>query len=295
MNITKQICAPQQHTGRVLLLMVGLLLATSLAARGQSYVWSNFAGQPGGVGNVDGTGSAARFSGPNGVAVDSAGNVYVADSSNCAIRKISPAGVVTTLAGKPGVDGTADGTGSAARFNSPWSVALDTAGNLYVADSENHAIRKVTAGGAVTTLAGSLGTAGTNDGTGGGAQFDYPRGIAVDSAGTVYVADYNNCTIRQVTAAGVVTTLAGVPRTYGTQDGTGAAAQFAFPSGVVADNAGTLYVTDENSGTIRKVTAGGVVTTFVGDPPGSAARTVPPWTAPVTCTSPTSSTPPFAK
>jgi sugar lactone lactonase YvrE len=157
-------------------------------------------------GNADGTGSAASFNGPEGVAVDSAGNVYVADYGNNEIRKISSAGVVTTLAGS-GAQGKADGTGSAASFNGPEGVAVDSAGNVYVADSGNNEIRKISSAGVVTTLAGS-GAQGNADGIGRGASFDGPEGVAVDSAGNVYVGDEFNNEIRKITPAGVVAPLA---------------------------------------------------------------------------------------
>jgi len=159
------------------------LLASAAALQaGPSYAWTNFVGQPGGVGNVDGTGAAARFWYPQGVAVDGAGNVYVADLKNHTIRKMSAAGVVTTLAGSAGVSGSADGTGSAARFNSPAGVAVDGAGNVYVADGSNHTIRKVTAAGVVTTLAGSAGSSGSavaHRDNGGGFDRDNLRGFEV--------------------------------------------------------------------------------------------------------------------
>ena len=150
---------------------------------------STLAGLAGSSGSADGTGSAARFYYPSGVAVDSAGNVYVADSSNYTIRKITPSGVVSTLAGLAGSYSSADGTGSAARFRHPQSVAVDGAGNVYVADTDNNTIRKITPAGVVSTLAGLAGSFGSADGTGSGARFYDPSSVAVDSAGNVYVAD----------------------------------------------------------------------------------------------------------
>src|SRR5439155_1103724 len=146
---------------------------------------------------------------------DSSGNVYVVDYGNHTIRKITPAGVVTTLAGLAGNSGSADGTGSAARFNSPSGVATDSSGNVYVADILNSTIRKITPAGVVTTLAGLAGNTGSADGTG-SAAFSYTTLFrSTDSSGNVYVADNCNHTIRKITPAGVVTTLAGLAGTYG--------------------------------------------------------------------------------
>jgi DNA-binding beta-propeller fold protein YncE len=136
--------------------------------------------------------------------------VYVADTNNHTIRSITAGGVVATLAGLPGLSGTVDGTGSVARFNQPRGIAVDSTGALYVADSNNHTIRKITAGAVVTTLAGLAGNPANIDGTGSAAQFNQPRGVEVDSGtGMVYVADTTNNKIRQITPAAVVTTLAG--------------------------------------------------------------------------------------
>jgi len=238
------------------------------------------AGNIGGPGNLDGTGAAARFHDPAGLAVDSAGNVYVADTANHTIRKITAAGVVTTLAGTVGVSGSVDGTGAAARFNNPWNVAVDSAGTVYVGDWLNHTIRKITTAGVVTTLAGTAGMSGSADGTGAAARFNQPQGVAADSAGNVYVADTTNHTIRKITGAGVVTTLAGIAGMSGSADGTGAAARFSFPYDVAVDVAGDVYVADTFNATIRKITATGVVTTLAGiagmtgsaDGTGAAAR-----------------------
>jgi len=232
------------------------------------------------TGTEDGTGSAARFYYPKGVAVDTAGNVFVADQYSSTIRKVTSAGVVTTLAGSAGSNGSTDGTGSAARFFWPYGVTVDTAGNVFVADRDNHTIRKVTSAGVVTTLAGSAGSPGSTDGTGSAARFYYPVGVAVDTAGNVFVADEYSSIIRKVTSAGVVTTLAGSAFSRGSTNGTGSAASFYFPADVAVDTVGNVFVADYANHTIRKVTSAGVVTTLAGsagssgstDGTGSAAR-----------------------
>ena len=224
------------------------------------------AGNIGGPGNRDGVGQIASFNSPAGAAIDSAGNVYVGDYGNHLVRKITPAGVVTTLAGSPGVSGSADGIGSAARFSFLHQIAVDAAGIVYVADTGNSTIRKVTSSGAVTTLAGSPGSPGSTDGIGAAAQFSLPTGVAIDGAGNVYVADSGNHTIRKITPAGVVTTLAGSAGMAGFANGAGAAALFSSPSGVITDGAGNVYVSDTGNHLIRKVTSGGVVTTLAGAP-----------------------------
>src|SRR5437667_1861357 len=173
------------------------------------YAFTNFAAKPGFSGTNDGTGNAARFYNAGSVALDSAGNVYVADFGNHTIRKLTPAGVVTTLAGSAGHSGSADGTGSAARFNGPATLDVDSNGNVYVTDYFNHTIRKVTPAGLVTTLAGVVGVAGTKDGSDIVARFNGPIGVAVDGATNVYVGDSMNHTIRKIKTAGEVTTMAG--------------------------------------------------------------------------------------
>jgi len=298
------------------------------------------AGSIGGRGNLDGTGATARFWDPGGVAVDSAGTLYVADG--IMIRRITHEGVVTTLAGAVEASGAADGAarldgifsiavdrggtvyvadyyhdtilkvspqglvttlagssyqgantyqcrfadgvGVAAAFCRPRGVAVDSAGTVYVADTENALIRKITPAGVVTTLAGSPARPRpcdswcppfpSVDGSGSSARFGYPYGIAVDGDGTVYVADggpnvyqpqYENNTIRKITPAGVVTTLAGRAGTCGFSDGAGVAAEFCDPRGIAVDGSGTLYVADQRNNVIRSITPAGVVTTLAGD------------------------------
>jgi len=237
-----------------------------VTANGMGIYWSNFVGSPTGSGTTDGSGSSARFNAPRGVAVDGSGNIYVADYFNQTIRKITSSGVVTTLAGSAGVSGTANGTGGVARFKSPEGVAVDGSGNIYVADTSNQTIRKVTSSGVVTTLAGDPGFSCSFDGTGSGAGFCYPQGVAVDGSGNIYVADSNNQTIRKVTPSGVVTTVAGSAGTTGTANGTGSAARFNEPAAVVVDGSGNVYVADSNNATVRRMTSSQVVTTVAGSP-----------------------------
>ena len=243
------------------------------------YTFTTLAGGAG-AGPADGTGPAAQFNGPPGVAVDSSGNVYVADSGNHTIRKITSAGVVTTLAVMAGTPGSADGTGTAAQFMFPRGVAVDVAGNLYVTDVGNCTIRKITPAGVVTTLAGTVGTAGSDDGTGSAAQFGFPQRLTVDSAGNVFVADTANSTIRKITPGGVVTTLAGNPNMTGSTDGAASTALFNLPTDVAVDASGNLFVADRENQMIRKISSGGMVTTLAGaanamgyvDGPGASAR-----------------------
>ena len=216
------------------------------------------------LGSADGIGTAAQFYQPRGISVDSSGNVYVADYGNNAIRKITPTGVVTTLAGAAGTQGSTDGSGTAARFKDPMGVAADSAGNVYVADTANRTVRKISTAGTVTTLAGTAGTSGSTDGSGAAARFNEPRGVAVDATGTLYVTDFGSHTLRKVSADGVVTTLAGSALVPGTTDASGTAARFYSPSGVSVDSNGNVYVADTANNTIRKVTSGGIVTTLAG-------------------------------
>jgi DNA-binding beta-propeller fold protein YncE len=269
-----------------LALVIALADIESTSAQVQTiyepYFFSTFAGNPPGA--VDGTGTAARFDGPFGLVVDSSGNKYICDSDNNTIRKMTSEGAVTVLAGAPGAEGSADGVGDAARFFSPKGIATDSPGNLYIADSNNNTIRKITIDSngiaTVTTLAGMAGSSGSMDGMGSAARFNFPTGVAVDAAtGNLYVADDGNSTIRKITPTGLVTTLAGVAGDPGSVDGVGPAAQFRSPGGVAVDGEGNVYVADSGNHKIRKITIDGdgigTVITLAGmaGMPGSADGT----------------------
>ena len=160
---------------------------------------STLAGRAGSPGSADGLGVVARFFTPWGIACDAAGNLYVADAFNQTIRTITPAGLVSTLAGTAGEWGSTDGTGAAARFDCPTAIACDAAGTLYVADSGNNTIRTITPAGLVSTLAGRPGsTVASANGSGAAARFNTPEGVACDAAGTLYVSDLDNNTIRTI-------------------------------------------------------------------------------------------------
>jgi hypothetical protein len=265
--------------------MAGLLAIT--AASGQSiystpYTFTTLAGATNGAtGSNNGTNSSAQFNGPEDVAVDGAGNLYVADTSNDTIRKLARIGtnwVVTTIAGTAQSPGPLDGTNLAAQFNSPSAITVDASSNLYVADAGNDTIRKITPVGTswvTTTIAGTAENPGFTDGTNTGAQFFFPSGIAVDTNGNLYVSDTDNATIRELTPVGtnwVTTTIAGSVGNFGSADGTGTNAQFFGTSGIALDGAGNLYVADVFNDTIRELTLVGtnwVVSTIAGQVGGA--------------------------
>ena len=232
------------------------------------FTFSTLAGSPNNGGTVDGTGSAAKFYAPAGLAVDQSGNLYVADQNDSTIRKVSPSGVVTTLAGIANKPGNADGVGTSAQFSSPQGVAVDSGGNVYVADTGNSLIRKITAAGVVTTVAGqSAVNVGSANGPGPDTRFSGPQGISVDSSGNVYVADTGNNLVRKITFTpnAQVTAIAG---------------SLNAPVALTVDQSGNVYAYDQNDGTISLITPNGAVTTFAGtagkygyaDGVGAAAR-----------------------
>lgn len=200
------------------------------------------------AGTLDAKGIGARFNGPRGLALDGAGNVIVADTGNHMIRRITPDGVVTTVAGGA-TAGFLDGAGSSARFNGPSGVACDSNGNLYVADSGNNRIRMIDPAGNVTTLAGS-GTAGATDGTGTGAMFDLPWGVAIDATGDILVSDFNNNAIRKIASPSMTVT------TFATG--------LSGPSGVALDSLSNLIVANSTDSCIVKVSPSGVVSVVAG-------------------------------
>ena len=224
-------------------------------------VVTTLAGSMSSRGNVDGTGATATFSFPAGLAQDSTGTLYMADALNNNIRRISATGFVTTLAGRAGSAGDADGPGDVARFNHPTGIAVEGEGNVFVADSFNNTIRKITPTGMVTTLAGLRGVSGSSDGAGDQALFNNPSGLAVDSGGNLYVADTGNSTIRKVTPAGQVTTIAGLVGIAGLRNGAGTDAWFNQPRAVAIGGSGEIYVADTGNGTIRQIAVSGIVST----------------------------------
>jgi len=205
-------------------------------------------------GHVDGQGALARFNNPVGLALDAVGNVFVADQGSHTIRKVTPAGEVTTIAGADGEAGTADGAARNARFNQPSGLAFDRHGNLYIADNGNSVIRRLTPAGQVSTLAGAAGLPGHADGSGAAARFWSPAGLAVDGAGNLLVADRGTHVIRLVTPAGVVSTLGGTPGNGGLADGVSEKAQFYSPFGLAVDHDGSLLIADAGNHVIRRGT-----------------------------------------
>jgi len=210
---------------------------------------------------VDGSGASASVPASEGMVFDASGNLFVVGRFTNVVRKITPAGSVSTLAGLYGASGNADGTGNSARFDQAVGAALDNLGNLYVIEAWD--VRKVTPAGVVTTFAGVQGNGGSADGTGAAAQFSGASAIVTDTAGNAYIADANNNAIRKMTPAGVVTTFAGGPA-GGYADGIGTAALFNAPQGLALDAAGNLFVADSGNSAIRKITPAGAVTTLAG-------------------------------
>lgn len=223
------------------------------------------------VGAVDGPAATARFNRPHGIDVGSDGFVFLADMHNHAVRRISPDGIVETFAGKMGVEGARDGSAHEARFSKPEDVAVDRRGNVFVADTYNYTIRKISPNGEVTTVAGKAGQAGYQDGVGEEARFDKPIGIAIDGRDNVYVvdADYDgpeigNCVIRKIDFAGRVSTIAGRVGEVGPEDGGIGIARFHKPVGIDVTAEGIVYIADTEADTVRRIDLEGNVVTLGG-------------------------------
>ncbi len=227
-------------------------------------VATTLAGRAGAVGYADAAGAAARFNTPSRLETDADANVYVTDTGNSAVRRVTPAGVVTTVAGN-GTCGSRDGAGTEAQFCAPRGIALDRRGNLWVADSGNHTVRRIAPSGAVSTVAGSPGVCGSRDGRGGQAQFCGPQDVEVDEWGNVYVVDTGNSTIRMIDEHGDVTTLAGQAGQCGAADGSPGASRLCAPSGIAVEG-NDLYIADTGNATIRRINLDNVTSTVAGTP-----------------------------
>ncbi len=210
-----------------------------------------------GKGYANGSGMAALFNSPQQLAGDNQGNIYVTDSFNNAIRKISPTGTVTTFAGSlTGINGNKDAADTSARFNYPDGIAADATGNFFVSDYGNNTIRKITATGVVSTFYKATALFG-------------PGGICFDNSGNLIVSAQDANQVVKISPAGVLTVIAGSPNsTGGYVNGTGTSAVFDMPTDVKTDAAGNIYVADFDNSAVRKITPTGVVTTFAGTPAG---------------------------
>ncbi|MBV8414389.1 MAG: IPTL-CTERM sorting domain-containing protein [Verrucomicrobia bacterium] len=249
------------------------------------------------TGTVSTLAPSTSFSGPLGVAVDSQGNIYVADSGNNIIRKITSGGTVTTLAGNAGTAGYLNGIGTSAEFNNPTSLAVDSFGNVYVADLSNEVIREINPSGTVTTFAGQPGVAGYMDGPAAQALFNRPIGVTVDGSGNVYVSDSLNPGVtggpagsdlfRKITPAGAVSTLAGQAGVAGSSNGLGSAAHFYSVRASAINSWGEFYFADAFNQLIRE---GGILPAIVAPPLGQVITVG----GPVTFSATASGTGPFA-
>ena len=220
-----------------------------------------------GFGGDGGPAKLAMLNQPEGVAVDASGNLYIADTDNNRIRKISPGGIITTVAGTEIAGFSGDGgPATQAQLNHPEGVAVDASGNLYIADTGNNRIRKISPNGIITTVAGNgiAGFSGDN-GPASQAQLNQPEGVAVDASGNLYIADTDNDRIREVRTDGVIITIAGRDAGFSGDGGPAYRAQLNHPEGVAVDASGNIYIADTGNNRIRKISPNGTITTIVGN------------------------------
>lgn len=246
---------PQDQTYGVVIRVSDYTASSAfISTEPDSYLAGEYNTQSGAIYRSSTVYSNANLNGPKGMVLDASGNIFVADSFNFVIKKIDTSGAMSVFAGSLGNSGSDDGQGTAAKFTYPWGMAIDSRGNLYVADYGGHTIRKISPTGLVSTLAGTAGAPGSSDGTGAGAKFKYPSGLATDSSGNIYVADTSNNAIRKITPSGVVTTLAGrADLTFGAADGALADARFNAPRGIAVDSSGTIYIADYGNNALRRI------------------------------------------
>jgi gliding motility-associated-like protein len=242
---------------------LAIVLALLSFSSGLTQIVGTFAGIRDSVGFQDGPSQTATFNNPHGIAISPLGNIFICDRFNHIIRKITPQGVVITLAGNPGNLGDIDGQGSAARFYEPWGLCVDAQENVYVADTRNNKIRKITPDGIVSTYAGT-GNYGTTDGPYNASTFGQPVGIEIDHDGNIYVADHSTHIIRKIDPDQNVVTLAGSPFLSGDQDGIGTNARFNRPYGLTLDINGDILLADEWNHKIKRITPDGEVSTIAG-------------------------------
>ena len=253
----------------LLLLLSASLVTAGNRARAQNiYTFAGQAGSTGYTGN-GGYAAAATMSGPAGIVTDTAGNVYFADERNNVVRKVNAAGIITVVAGNSTAGYTGDGAAAtAAELRTPTGLALDKIGNLYIADNGNNVIRKVSATGTITTIAGTTGGYSGDGGPAISAQLRGPNGIAVDSTGKVYFADARNNVVRMINTDGIINTIAGNNAAGAGFSGDGGAAtnaQMSRPAGLAVDAMGNVYVADSRNHVIRMVTPAGIISTIAGN------------------------------
>lgn len=241
---------------RSILILVCVFCTTVLNAQ----IVSTVAGIADSNGAINGVGTNTTFQKPHGIAVAKDGNLYIADRDNNSIRKLDLLGNVTTIAGNGNV-GSLNGNGSSATFNNPWGLAVDDDGNIFVADTRNHLIRKIDTFGVVSTYAGT-GARGYTGGNRLTATFGDPTDIEIDSDGNLIICDHSTHLIRKITPQGIVSTIAGSPNIIGSTNGF--SASFNWPYGIGLDSVDNIYVADERNHLIRKIDENGLVSTFAG-------------------------------